>query len=215
MAGATRRALAAEGTRTHILETAKALYLERGSKAVLSRELAKRAGVAEGTVFAHFPDKASLLAAALQEDLDGVLAQACARMPAGASCREKMLGLARDLYAYYALRPELSRALLKESLFLSGEWGARVVADVERALALIAGWVAEDKAAGAYAPEADEALAARNLFAAYFSELLMALSLPVFDVDRTLALLDGHLGLVEQGLVPRRESSPSTRRRKP
>lgn len=212
MAKTTRRALAAEETRAHILETAKELYLERGSRAVLSRELAERAGVAEGTVFAHFPDKATLLAAALQEDLQGVLAQACAQMPAGASCREKMLGLARGLYAYYAQRPELSRALVKESLFLSGEWGGRVVADVERALALIAGWVEEAKAVGAYAQDVDEAMAARNMFAAYFAELLMALSLPAFDVDRTLGLLDGHLRLAEQGLAPRPERGVATKR---
>lgn len=211
----TRRALAAEETRAHILETAKELYLERGSKAVLSRELAKRAGVAEGTVFAHFPDKASLLAAALHEDLQGVVAQACAKMAAEASCREKMLGLARELYAYYALRPELSRALVKESLFLSGEWGARVVAEVERALALIAGWVEEAKASGTYAPDVDAATAARTLFAVYFGELLMALSLPEFDVDRTLALLDGHLRLAERGLARGRERSVSTNRREP
>lgn len=203
MAAVTRREQAAEETRRLILEAAKELYLERGYKAMLSKELARKAGVAEGTVFAHFPDKATLLAAALHEDLQQIIATACEVMPPGAACREKVLCLARALYGYYALRPELSRALVKESLFLPGEWGARVVAEVQRAIALLAGWVREAREAGAYAPDADEHVAARSMFSAYFSELLMALSLPVFDVEEALKMLDAHLRQMEQGLINR------------
>ena len=75
-----RRAASAEETRRLILSAAKDLYLEKGFRHASSRELARRAGVAEGTVFAHFPDKASLLAAALHEDLLHVLAQAHASL---------------------------------------------------------------------------------------------------------------------------------------
>jgi len=203
MAAGTRREQAAAETRKLILEAAKELYMERGYKAVLSKALARKAGVAEGTVFAHFPDKATLLAAALHEDLQRILALACEAMPSGAPCREKVLGLARALYEYYALRPGLSRALVKESLFLPGEWGERVLAEVQRVIALLAGWVGEAKLAGAYAPDIDDQMAARSMFGAYFTELLMALSFPVFDVEEALRMLDAHLRRMERGLVNR------------
>ena len=66
----TRRTQAADETRRLILAAAKDLYREKGYRLAPTRELARRAGVAEGTVFAHFPDKATLLAAALHEDLE-------------------------------------------------------------------------------------------------------------------------------------------------
>jgi len=46
-------------------------------------------------------------------------------------------------------------------------------------------------------------MAARSMFGAYFTELLMALSFPVFDVEEALRMLDAHLRRMERGLVNR------------
>lgn len=196
----SRRSRAAAETRRLILAAAKDLYLEKGFRQAPSRELAKRAGVAEGTIFAHFPDKASLLAAALHEDLEKVLEKAYASLPRDKGCREQLLHLAGALYAYYEQRPELSRALVKESLFLEGEWGGRVVAAVLGFVSMVAELVRQAQARGEYVPDVDPNMAGRTFFAAYYMELTGALSEPEFDSGRALGFLEGHIRLWERGL---------------
>lgn len=195
-----RRAKATAETRRLILAAAKELYLEHGSASPSSRLLAERAGVAEGTVFAHFPDKATLLAAALHDDLESVLASARASLPEDATCREQLAHLASALYAYYARRPALSRALVKESLFLGGEWGWRVAETVLRFVEYAALLAASAKERGEYAAEADERAFARAFFSAYFFELVSALSAETFDEAAALASLDAQLAFLERGM---------------
>lgn len=199
----TRRTQATAETRRLILAAAKDLYLEKGYRQAPSRELARRAGVAEGTVFAHFADKASLLAAALHDDLELTIAEACATLPKQGPCRGRLLHLALALYTYYAQRPELSRALVKESLFLDGEWGERVSAAVLQFIALVGGIVEEAKARGEYASDVDALLVGKTFFAAYYLELLAGLSAPGFDPLRARDALKAHLDLWEQGLLKR------------
>lgn len=195
-----RRAKATAETRRLILAAAKELYLEHGSASPSSRQLAERAGVAEGTVFAHFPDKATLLAAALHDDLEEVLGAARATLPEEGSCREKLLHVAAALYAYYAKRPALSRALVKESLFLGGEWGWRVAETVLRFIDFAALLAASAKERGEYALEAAERAFARAFFSAYFFELISALSAETFDERAALESLDTQLTFLESGM---------------
>lgn len=52
-----------------ILEAARAVFLKRGIRATTA-EVAKRAGIAEGSIFRRFPTKASLWRAAMQPQMD-------------------------------------------------------------------------------------------------------------------------------------------------
>ncbi len=197
----TRRTQAADETRRLILAAAKDLYREKGYRLAPTRELARRAGVAEGTVFAHFPDKATLLAAALHEDLEQTIGRAVASLPPRvAPCRDRLLHLAGALYGYYAEDPELSRALVKESLFLGGDWGERVRGAVLGFISLASGIVEEAKAQGEYALDVDAALAGKAFFAVYYLELLAGLSGTVFDPVQVRNDLEGQIRLWERGL---------------
>ena len=64
--------MAPDDRRAAILDAAVPLLSERGP-AVTTRELAEAAGVAEGTLFRVFPDKAALVQAALDRALDPAL----------------------------------------------------------------------------------------------------------------------------------------------
>ena len=55
-----RRQQAKARTRAKVLEAAKALFAEKGYDAATIREIAKRAGMSTGAVFANFEDKAHL-----------------------------------------------------------------------------------------------------------------------------------------------------------
>ena len=61
--------LAADDRRRAIVEAVIPLLLERGS-AVTTREMAEAAGIAEGTIFRVFPDKTSVIHAAIEASMD-------------------------------------------------------------------------------------------------------------------------------------------------
>ncbi len=69
----------------------------------------------------HFADKSGLLHAALHEDLEEAIARCLAATTRGRSWRASS-AVARPFYAYYAVRPKLSRMLLRESLFADEPW---------------------------------------------------------------------------------------------
>jgi AcrR family transcriptional regulator len=48
-------------TRTRILDAAQRLFAAQGFEGTTTRDLAQKAGVAEGTLFRHFPNKKSIL----------------------------------------------------------------------------------------------------------------------------------------------------------
>lgn len=77
------RPLAPDDRREAVLRATVPLLLDRGL-AVSTRELAEAAGVAEGTLFRVFPDKASLVRAAVDRALDPEpLVGRIGRLPAG------------------------------------------------------------------------------------------------------------------------------------
>ena len=63
------RPLSPEDRRAAILDAVIPLLIDRGA-AVTTAEMAEAAGIAEGTIFRVFPDKASLLHAAIERTLD-------------------------------------------------------------------------------------------------------------------------------------------------
>ena len=54
-------------TRDRLLEAARELFTTTGYHATTTPILAKKAGVAEGTIYRHFPSKQALLNAAYQD----------------------------------------------------------------------------------------------------------------------------------------------------
>ncbi len=59
----TSRHLKAEATKRSIAESALRLFSEHGVMGTSTRQIAEQAGVSEGLIFHHFPDKAALLRA--------------------------------------------------------------------------------------------------------------------------------------------------------
>ena len=68
--GASRRADAVRN-RTAILEAARQLVSEQGAEVAMG-EIARAAGVAVGTLYRHFPNKADLLAAVVNEYVEAL-----------------------------------------------------------------------------------------------------------------------------------------------
>ena len=122
MTAANRRQIQKEETRKIIQETAYTLFEQNGYEETTMRELAKQAGVGLGTIFTHFPDKPSLLAAAFLDDLNDIIEKAFVSLPKK-NIIKQLEHIVSAIYGFYAKRPNFSRILIKELLFLQGPYG--------------------------------------------------------------------------------------------
>jgi AcrR family transcriptional regulator len=87
-------------TRDRLLEAARELFTTLGYHATTTPILAKRAGVAEGTIYRHFPSKQALLNAAYQESQRwGVAAIRDAVQAGGKTAGERLGTLGRTWLA--------------------------------------------------------------------------------------------------------------------
>jgi AcrR family transcriptional regulator len=170
----TRRDQQKAETRALILATAKALFVEKNYENTTIRVIAKQAGVAVGTVFVHFPDKSALLAAALYEDIEQVLAEAFATIPQ-TTLKAQLLHLAQSLYNYYAQNPSLSRTLVKESMFMGGEWGAILTGQIQRFIVEAAQLCRTAQAKGDMRSDLECDLVAQIFFSHYWLALFVGL----------------------------------------
>lgn len=123
------RAQKTQATREDVLRAARDEFERVGFEGASLRAIAARAGVSAATVLHHSGDKHELLHASLYADLEHTLARAFEGLNAN-GLEEELLEIAERVFAYYHQRPQLSRVLLKESLFAEGPWSERFVDQV-------------------------------------------------------------------------------------
>lgn len=193
-AGSARAAQKAS-TRARILDVARAQLDERGFEGTSIRDVAKQAGVAAGTVLLHFPDKQELLHAALFDDLEATWAAARA-LPERRSLLADLTSLAEAFFAFYARRPRVSRALLRESLFAAPPWNQRFAAQVGEVHVHVATLAREAQARGELDASLDVALLGAAFFSFYYFALLAWLQGGHDDPSRLFRrMLEQHLRL--------------------
>jgi AcrR family transcriptional regulator len=99
----TKRAtpLSRQERRQAILTAVIPLLIEKGT-AVTTAEMAEAAGIAEGTIFRAFPDKAELLHEAVKTAMDPrPVQEALAAIPADLSLEEQLTGAAEVLGSHF------------------------------------------------------------------------------------------------------------------
>lgn len=157
--------------RRHILAAALELFREKGYDAATVEEIAERADVAKGTFFNHFPRKDALLEA-LAEDVVGELFEDLGPVEAWeGSARDQVLRLYLRIGELVARDPELSKVMIIENL---RNFWLRTEADcMEKEFQeLLHRVLLRGQAAGELAPEADVAMGARLVEAAYVTTMV-------------------------------------------
>ncbi len=131
--------------RTRIQRAARELFERLGFEATTAREIAARARVGLGTLFLYARDKRELLFLVFEEESQRLFAEADAAVEARpeAPLVDTLMELFGRFLGFYAARPDLAAALLREFFFrpyeperlgaLSREYGERVARLVERA----------------------------------------------------------------------------------
>jgi len=145
--------------RDDIQTAALHLFAEQGIEATTTREIAQRAGAAEGTLYRHYDGKADLAQSLYSQctaELQGMIADAD---EASSAPSERLEVLVRTIFRFYATKPASCTYLLsaRQSGVGGGDGEAlpppvRMVADIledgreqgvfpESTPALVAGWI--------------------------------------------------------------------------
>lgn len=164
-----------EETRKLILKTAKRMFFENNYYQTTIRDIAKNAGIAAGTIFSHFPNKPALLAATLIDDVETVLDNSAKTLPLGSDLIRMIAHPIKGLYQHFAGIPDLSKTWIKETMFMEGEWGERVTAQLERSRLIIRQMLDEAQNKGSLKQECDSDLLSRGIMSHYSYVLIIGL----------------------------------------
>ena len=126
-------------TQEKILAVARELFDSDGYENVPVDEIAKSAGVAKGTVFVHFPDKASLLASVRISELEELVHRMNARVSRqkGTNPVEIIATLLTPWLDLFAREEDFTRVFLNQSELKGGSSALRlyeVCTDLDNAL---------------------------------------------------------------------------------
>ena len=103
-------------TRQQILDAAGRLFAEKGFEATTTRDIARAAGIASGTLFNYFPSKEALLACLAERAGEEAIAEVADGSPVGETLEEDLFALlAAGLRKLKHLRKHLP-ALLETAL---------------------------------------------------------------------------------------------------
>lgn len=212
---ADSRSAQKEATKARILEVAREHFESNGFEAASIRDIADAAGVASGTVLLHFADKASLLHAALHDDLEAAISLSLSE-PSDGPLLQRLRAVVRPFYAYYEARPRLSRVLLRESLLAESPWKERFGEQAQRVIRHVTGLIEQAKSSGELDPGVQPELMATAFASFYYFVLIgwvqqgVEAPMPVFE-----ALMAQHLaGCSSSPPAPPVHASTRRRRRK-
>ncbi|WP_373948872.1 TetR/AcrR family transcriptional regulator [Vibrio pomeroyi] len=105
-----------EITKQKILASAWELFGENGYDNTTTRQIARHAGVADGTVFSHFETKLTILREGMLSQLEKI-GQEVLAAEQDKRAVDVGISLIEHYYRYYFDNVELSRALLKEVIW--------------------------------------------------------------------------------------------------
>jgi AcrR family transcriptional regulator len=185
-----------------VLHAARDLFMERGYEAATIREIAARADLSTGAVFANFSDKADLFKAVLAEDLEHQLDLLDAAQSVDLPVKETLLTMFRAAYAFHLGQLPLLQAAtgLSWSQGLDGPLGHRPA--YRPAVAAITAILVRGQERGELPAKADASLIAEMLWEGYLANYRRA----VFD-DWGLEQLLAHLAQQIEVLIAGADAS--------
>lgn len=200
--GAGRRERNKADKLRRIKEAAYALFCERGFDQTTTREIARRAGVALGTLFTYASDKRDLLFLVFNDRQDELRRVSFAGIPEDAPFVDQIVALFTPFYAHFAEEPGFTRDLLRELTFYTA--GVQAPRFQEGRLSIVARVreLIEDAAAdGRLGIVDDPGLVAEMIFGLYQSELRRWLARPDPRQADGLARLRKVLSVLIRGLA--------------
>ena len=194
-----RREIQKAETRILILNSARTLFETLPYARVTMRDLAIHAGIGLGTIYKHFPNKLSMLAAAFSDDLKSLYRDAMATVPKDQSFRNQFLHISKHFYGYYTTHYNLSWTYLSRVFFFDREWLDQIIAFDDAYLEKISELIQAAQARGEISASKNSRALALTLMSNYLFVLTNGfLRGKMKDPDQMITLLET---LVEQTLL--------------
>lgn len=193
-----RREIQKAETRCLILESARKLFETQDYDNVTIRGVAALSQIGIGTIYKHFPNKLSMLAAAFSDDLKQLYQDAMATVPDTQSFRSRFIHISKRFFMFYTTHYSLSRAYLSHIFFYEREWMDEINAFDDAYAVKMAELIRQAQSKGEIDSEKDSDALALALMSNYFFVLVTCfLRDNMNDPDHMAALLET---LVEQTL---------------
>ena len=190
-----------------IKDAAAELFISKGYDETTIRKVAARAGVGLGTVFVYATTKRDLLFLTVNEDLESVVSAAAAAKSSDRVMLDRLLGVFRHYYEYFAQEPALSRLCLREMTFYaSGPEAKRFLKMRERLISLLDAIVRSAMDRKDISTKEPPSLVTWVIFAVYQVEIRRWLSSDNLNMRSGLASLRRQLNLLINGLAPHARS---------
>jgi AcrR family transcriptional regulator len=178
-----------------IKAAAAELFTKKGFEATTTIEIAKLAGVAEGTLFLYAKDKRDLLFQIRLEELDETRDKGFAKIDPKTPLLEQLIVPEAMMYRHVAKNIRLERIFFEEISFCSGEQAAGIQENRARAIARVQKVLLRAELTGLIRCDEDLAFVARHMFYSsmgamrwWIAEPKPKLSNGIADVRRVYAL---------------------------
>lgn len=198
--------------RHRIVEAARALFREKGYEAATTREIAARAEVGIGTLFAYAADKRELLRLVFRDQLAELTDRSFTAIPAALGVLEQLLFVLRARYEFWAADLALARHAVRETFAsqygLDDEGSEAHDEGPQFALqARLVELVKRNQETGAIAPDEDAVLVAQLVVDIYLSEHREWIAAAAPSLDDGLARLRRVLALALRSVLAPRAGS--------
>jgi AcrR family transcriptional regulator len=187
-------------TREVIRKAAYDLFSTVGYDETTTSAVARRAGVADGTVFVHAGDKADLLSLVMYDLLDEAVAAGFSTLPS-APLLDRFVHVFRGIFAMYGKHPKMAAAFVRTLPGAHGPNAERVNTLTFGFLHRLGQLIVEAQANGEVAKDLVPVMCAQNVFGLYFMTLMAWLSGHV-PIEALEDLLRSSLALQIRGFRP-------------
>jgi TetR/AcrR family transcriptional regulator, cholesterol catabolism regulator len=158
-----------------ILESARALFIERGYDATTARDIAKHAGLSVGTLFLHFKSKADILKTIIWANNEAQYDLVRRLVPAQAPVKERLLRMAEIGYQHEAAQLPLVAVMQSYHWLWDAETEREYRAAIEPIRTMIRQILEDGIRSGEIRPDADLETTAECLIASHIWNFRAAL----------------------------------------
>lgn len=155
-----------------ITAAAASLFASKGVDGTSTTDIARKAGVAKGTLFLYAPNKTDLLFMVMHDRLEQTVDEAMATVPKRKGLVPRLLHVFKALYEMYEASGSMGREFVRSLPGASGPNAQRVNALTFAFMHRLAGLVVDAQKTHEVRSDVVPLEAAQNLFALYFAGLM-------------------------------------------
>jgi AcrR family transcriptional regulator len=183
-----------------IKAAAAALFTEKGFDAATTRDIAKRARVAKGTIFLYAPEKRALVFLLWNDSAATISAESATRIQPRMSLSEKLFSIFSVYYEELSKNLTMSRIMLKELLFYHASGEPENTPHSMHLVVEVRDLVGEAQTSGSIHSTEDPLLIARYVYMTHLAALRFWLSMDEPDVAEGISSLRRIVNLIFEGL---------------